>query len=61
MADWSPSHSSIDTLNIVTPNLADYPLTIKHICLEYYYTKLGQCIYIEQYIYTNGGFTPPVN
>ena len=46
MADWSPSHLSIDTLNIVTPNLADYPLTIKHICLEYYYTKLGQCIYI---------------
>ena len=55
----TPHHLSMVDLNIVTPNLADVPQSIKHRCLEYHYTKLGRSIYIEQCIYTHGRLTPP--
>ena len=44
-ANWPPHQSRIDALNTTTPNLADLlmdPLSIKHRCLEYCYTKLGR-------------------
>ena len=54
----TPHHLSVVALNIVTPNLADVPQSIKHRCLQYNYTKLGRSIYIEQCTYTHGRLTP---
>ena len=46
-----PSQSSIDALNITTPNLADVPQSIHHRCLEYHHTKTTRSIYRTIHIY----------